>query len=288
MGDAFVKLLRGAPVVGTIDAKLTQDVAACRAQNIVPTLAIVRVGDKEDDVAYETGAIKHCEKIGIAARRVTLPASAGQEELLQCLRARNAEAGVHGVLLLRPLPPGFDDELARNTLAPNKDVDGITDASLTAVFTGSGAGFAPCTPEACMEMLAHYDIQLDGKSAVVVGRSLVVGKPAAMLLLSKNATVTICHTHTPNMAEVCRAADILIVGVGRPGMIDKAYLSPGQIVLDVGINVMEDGSLRGDVDFAAAQGIVVGGVTPVPGGVGPVTTSILLRHVVESAKKCLK
>jgi methylenetetrahydrofolate dehydrogenase (NADP+)/methenyltetrahydrofolate cyclohydrolase len=280
----MVELLKGALVVDALNERLIQEVVALKAKKIAPTLAIVRVGDRDDDIAYERGAVKRCEKIGVAVRLVTLPESITQDGLLDQLRALNVDDAVHGVLLFRPLPKIFNDDLVRNTLAPEKDIDGITDASLTAVFTGSGVGYPPCTPEACMEILDYFNINPKGKKAVVVGRSLVVGKPAAMMLLHRNATVTICHSHTADMPAVCREAEILIVGIGRAKMVDKAYLSSGQIIIDVGINVLEDGSMCGDVDFEAAKEIVEA-ITPVPGGVGTVTTSVLVKHVVEAAKK---
>lgn len=280
----MTELLKGTLVVDALNERLIQEVVAFKAKKITPTLAIVRVGDKEDDIAYERGAVKRCEKISVAVRLVTLREGVPQDELLDELHALNVDDSVHGVLLFRPLPKGFDDNLVRNTLAPEKDVDGITDASLTAVFTGSGAGYPPCTPQACMEILNYFNINPKGKKAVVVGRSLVVGKPAVMMLLHRNATVTICHSRTADMPAVCREAEILIVGIGRAKMIDKSYLAPGQIVIDVGINVLEDGSICGDVDFGAAKEIAEA-ITPVPGGVGTVTTSVLVKHVIEAAKK---
>jgi methylenetetrahydrofolate dehydrogenase (NADP+)/methenyltetrahydrofolate cyclohydrolase len=285
--DRMNVLLKGAPVVAALHEKLTQEMEALQSEGIVPTLAIVRVGDKDDDVAYESSIVKRFEKVGVVVRLVTLPGTVTQDKLLDTLSASNTDETVHGVLLFRPLPKGFDDDLVRNTLIPEKDVDGITDASLTAVFTGSGAGYPPCTPQACMEILEHYNINPQGKKVVVVGRSLVVGKPAAMMLLQRNATVTICHSRTTDMPAVCREGEILIVGIGRAKMIDKSYLAPGQIVIDVGINMLEDGSMCGDVDFDAAQETVAS-ISPVPGGVGTVTTSVLVKHVVEAARKQLE
>lgn len=280
----MAELLKGAPVVNALNERLIEEVEALKAKDVIPALAIVRVGEKGDDIAYERGAVKRCERIGVAVRLVTLPEETTQEELLRQLHGLNGDDAVHGVLLLRPLPKGFDDDLVRNALSPEKDIDGITDASLSAVFTGGGVGYPPCTAEACMEILDHYGVDLKGKKAAVVGRSLVVGKPVAMMLLGRNATVTICHSRTVDMPGACREAEVLIVAIGRAKMVDKNYLAPGQTVIDVGINVLEDGSLCGDVDFEAAKGVVAA-VTPVPGGVGTVTTSVLVKHVVEAAKK---
>lgn len=196
----------------------------------------------------------------------------------------NSNDGIHGVLIFRPLPKHLDEEAVVKALAPEKDVDGITDGSMVGVFTSTPQGFPPCTPQACMEILDHYGIDCTGKKAVVIGRSLVVGKPAAMMLLKRNATVTICHTRTKDMPSVVREAEIVIVAAGRAGVVDDTYLSPGQIVIDVGINVNEEGKLCGDVDYEKAEPVVEA-ITPVPGGVGSVTTSVLVGHVVEAAMR---
>ncbi len=280
----MAELLKGAQVADALNASLAQEIEALNVKGVHPTLAIVRVGERGDDIAYERGAMKRCEKVGVTARQVTLPADISEDALLKQIEALNADTSVHGVLLFRPLPKGLNDDRVRNALAPEKDVDGITDGSLAGVFTGNGVGFPPCTPQACMEVLAYNGIDPKGKRAVVIGRSLVVGKPAAMMLLSRHATVTICHTRTADMPAVCREGEILIVSAGRAGIVDKSYLSPGQVVIDVGINVNEDGSMCGDVKFEDAEAIV-GAVTPVPGGVGTVTTSVLVKHVVEAAKR---
>lgn len=280
----MAELLKGAQVADALNASLAKEIETLKAKGVAPTLAIVRVGERGDDIAYERSAMKRCEKVGVTARQVTLPADITEDALLKQIEALNADTSVHGVLLFRPLPKGLNDDRVRNALAPEKDVDGITDGSLAGVFTGNGVGFPPCTPQACMEVLAYNGIDPKGKRAVVIGRSLVVGKPAAMMLLSRHATVTVCHTRTANMPAVCREGEILIVSAGRAGIVDKSYLSPGQVVIDVGINVNEDGSMCGDVKFEDAEAIV-GAITPVPGGVGTVTTSVLVKHVVEAAKR---
>jgi len=282
----MAKLLKGAEVTAVLSTKLKEDVKALKAKSILPTLAIVRVGDREDDISYERGAAKRCDTIGVAVKNITLPADATQDELLAVIDEVNRNDSIHGCLLFRPLPKQMDDNTVRNALSPKKDVDGITDGSLAAVFAGLDTGFPPCTPKACMEILDHYGVDLKGKKAVVVGRSLVVGKPVAMMLLGKNATATVCHTRTIDMPAVCREAEILIVAAGRANVIDKSYLSSGQIVIDVGINVNEDGGLCGDVNFAEAEPIVEA-ITPVPSGVGTVTTSVLVKHVIMAAKRTL-
>jgi methylenetetrahydrofolate dehydrogenase (NADP+)/methenyltetrahydrofolate cyclohydrolase len=281
----MAELLKGAPVAAALNEKMTSDIENLKAKGISPTLAILRVGEKPDDISYEKGATKRCETVGVAVKNVILPESVTQAELMQSIEALNNDASVHGVLIFT-LPKNLDAEAVRLALRPEKDVDGITDGSLVGVFTGNGQGFAPCTAQACIEILDYYNVDCKGKRAVVIGRSLVVGKPAALLLIAKNATVTVCHTRTVDMASVAGSAEILIVAAGKAGAVTADYVSPGQIVVDVGINVNEEGKLCGDVDFAGAEPIV-GAITPVPGGVGAVTTSVLVSHVVEAAKKLL-
>lgn len=280
-------ILKGAAVTAALNQSLTERTSALKEKGILPTLAIVRVGERGDDISYEKGAIKRCEKIGVGVKQFLLPTDVPEETLLATIEEINADPAIHGCLLFRPLPGHIDGERIRRALAPQKDVDGITDGSLAGVFSGSGEGYPPCTAQACMEILDHYGYPLQGKKAVVVGRSLVVGKPAAMLLLQKNATVTVCHTRTADMPALCREAEVLIVAAGKAGVVGKEYLSPGQVVIDVGIHVLEDGKLTGDVKFEEAEPIVEA-ITPVPGGVGTVTTSVLVKHVVEAAEKASK
>ena len=278
---------KGAEVNTGLNARVKQDVEVLKAQGITPTLAIVRVGERPDDLSYERGATKRAETLGVAVEKCVLPVDVTQEALLQVIRDINANSHIHGVLLFRPLPKHLDEDLICNTLAPEKDIDGITDLSTAGVFAGKALGFAPCTPAACMEILDHFGVDCTGKKAVVIGRSLVVGKPAAMMLVKKNATVTICHTRTADLPAVCREADILIAAAGKAGMVGADFVRPGQIVVDVGINWNEqEQKLCGDVDFDAVAPIVKA-ITPVPGGVGTVTTSVLIGHVVEAAKRSL-
>ena len=275
---------KGAPVAQALTVRLIVKANQLKVQGIVPTLAIVRVGERPEDLSYERGALKRCEKVGIRVRQFTLPEESSHGDLMALIEQINADREIHGCLLFRPLPPQIDEAAICAALDPAKDVDGITAGSLAAVFTGSGAGYPPCTAQACMEILDYYGCDLTGKRAVVVGRSLVVGKPLSMLLLGKNATVTLCHTRTADLAVECRRAEVLIAAAGRANMIGRDHLAPGQLVLDVGINVDENGNLVGDVDFAAADEIV-GAVTPVPGGVGAVTTSVLAAHVLQAAEQ---
>ncbi|MEE0135032.1 bifunctional 5,10-methylenetetrahydrofolate dehydrogenase/5,10-methenyltetrahydrofolate cyclohydrolase [Blautia stercoris] len=280
----MAKRLLGKEVTAALNERIKADAEALKAKGVNPTLCIIRVGENESDISYERGATKRCETLGVACEKILLPEDVSQEELLATIDKVNKNDQIHGVLLFRPLPKYLDQSVIENALDPAKDVDCMTDGSMSGVFTGKNVGFPPCTPQACMEILDHYGIDCTGKKAVVVGRSLVVGKPAAMMLIKKNATVTVCHTRTVDMPSVVREADIVIVAAGRAGVVDDTYLRAGQVVIDVGINVNAEGKLCGDVDFEKAEPIVEA-ITPVPGGVGSVTTSVLVGHVVEAAKR---
>ena len=280
----MAKRLLGKEVTAALNERIKADAEALKAKGVNPTLCIIRVGENESDISYERGATKRCETLGVACEKILLPEDVSQEELLATIDKVNKNDQIHGVLLFRPLPKHLDQSVIENALDPAKDVDCMTDGSMSGVFTGKNVGFPPCTPQACMEILDHYGIDCTGKKAVVVGRSLVVGKPAAMMLIKKNATVTVCHTRTVDMPSVAKEADIVIVAAGRAGVVDDTYLRAGQVVIDVGINVNAEGKLCGDVDFEKAEPIVEA-ITPVPGGVGSVTTSVLVGHVVEAAKR---
>lgn len=280
-------MLKGAPVVAAMNKQSAARCEALAAQGITPTLAIIRVGARPDDLSYETGVMKRCAKVGVAVRQLLLPEDATQEALLDTIAQVNADAGIHGCLLFRPLPKHMDDATIRAALDPAKDIDGITDASLAGVFTNTATGFAPCTARACLEILKYYDVPLSGKKVTVVGRSLVVGKPAAMLLDRENATVTMCNSRTQDLPGVCRQADVLVVAMGRMKTIGADHVRPGQVVVDVGIHVDAEGKLCGDVDATAAEPVVEA-ITPVPGGVGTVTTSVLVLHVVEAAERAAR
>lgn len=283
----MAKQLLGKEVTVSLNARIQTSCEALKAKGVNPTLAIIRCGERPDDLSYEKGAVKRAETLGVAVEKFLLPEDVTKEALLKTIDAVNADDKIHGVLMFRPLPKHLkaDQDEICNRLNPRKDVDGMTDISNAGVFMGKALGFAPCTPAACMEILDHYGIDCTGKRAVVLGRSLVVGKPAAMMLLGKNATVTVCHTKTRDVASIAREADILISAAGVLRSLTKEYVRPGQVVIDVSINWDEaKGSIAGDAVYDEVEPIVEA-ITPVPGGVGSVTTSVLISHVVEAAKR---
>ena len=293
----MAKLLLGKEVTDALNGKLQERTAALREKGVNPTLAIVRCGANQSDLSYERGATKRAELVGVNVVKFELPEDVTKEALLSKIDEINADDSIHGVLMFRPLPKHLkaDQNEICNRLDPKKDVDCMTDLSNAGVFEGrKDLGFAPCTPEACMEILDFYGIDCKGKNAVVIGRSLVVGKPAAMMLMGKNATVTVCHTKTVNTAEIARSADILVSAAGVLNSLTKDFVRPGQVVIDVSINWDPEkenskggkGAIAGDAVFSQVEPIVEA-ITPVPGGVGSVTTSVLMKHVVEAAERTL-
>lgn len=279
-------ILEGPAVAEAISEDVMRRVGALRERGVEPCLAIMRVGERPDDLSYERGACKRAQLVGVTIRNFVFDEDVTTDELMACVEAVNADDAIHGLLVLRPLPAHVDEERVCNALATYKDVDACNERSLGAIFTGSDMGFAPCTAQACIEILDHYGIELAGKRAVVIGRSLVIGKPLAMMLLARNATVTIAHSRSVGLEELVRGADIVVACVGRALMIGKPHVSPGQTLIDVGINVTEEGKLVGDVAFDEVVDIV-DAITPVPRGVGSVTTSVLCKHVVQAAERML-
>ena len=289
----MAKRLLGKEVNEALVASLQNRTAALREKGVTPTLGIIRLGENPSDLSYEKGATKRAEEVGVAVKNYILPETATKEEVLAVIDQVNADDSVHGVLMFRPLPKHLkaDQDEICNRLAPKKDVDSMTHMSNAGVFEGQDLGYAPCTPAACMEILDHYGIDCKGKKAVVIGRSLVVGKPAAMMLMAKNATVTVCHTRTVDPAAICREADIIISAAGVLNSLTKDFVREGQIVIDVSMNWNPEkitskgkGGMSGDAIFDEVEPIVEA-ITPVPGGVGAVTTSVLMKHVVEAAEK---
>ena len=273
-------VMKGAETVARMKEPMAEEVARLRRRGIEPKLGIVRVGARPDGLSYERGALARFKGLGIAAQVYEFPDDVDKGTFFSEFAKIGASAEVHGILLFRPLPKRLDEDAVRRSINPLKDVDGMNPVNVAKVFAGEPDGFAPCTPAAVMEMLAG--MELAGKSVTVVGRSMVVGRPLSMLLLKRDATVTICHTKTRNTAEICRGADVIVAAAGKAKMLSPAFVSEKSIVLDVGINVDENGNLCGDVDYEAVAPRVAM-ISPVPGGVGAVTTSVLASHVLRAA-----
>lgn len=281
--------LTGKPVADQITAETRKKADEMREQGIVPTLAIIRVGSNPGDVYYEKGAIKRAEQAGVEVRSCLFDEDVTQEELIGEIRRINEDESVHGVLMLRPLPDQIDEKYVCEQLDPAKDMDGITSGSMAGVFMDTGKGYPPCTAEACMDILDYYGVDLKGAKVTVMGRSLVIGKPVAMMAMKRNATVTVLHSRTTreDFADAGRRADVVIAAMGRARMVGADQLGVDQIILDVGINTDEEGSLCGDVDYDGAEENAAM-ITPVPGGVGSVTTAVLMKHVLQAAERKMK
>lgn len=282
----MAELLKGSPVAAAISEDLLLRCGNLKNKGIEPCLSILRVGNKADDIAYENGAVKRCEKIGIKVIQRVLPADSPKEMILKQISEINEDDSIHGCLMFRPLADRQAEAEVCALLDPDKDVDSMTMTSMAGVFAGNNYGYPPCTAEAVIELLDYYQIPLEGKRVTVIGRSMVIGKPVSMLLQKRNATVTMCHTRTVDMSAICRDAEIIVSAAGHAGIVDESYVSSGQIIVDVGINVDPDGNLCGDVKFDEVSKIVKA-ITPVPGGVGSVTTAALCKHVIMSAEKKL-
>jgi methylenetetrahydrofolate dehydrogenase (NADP+)/methenyltetrahydrofolate cyclohydrolase len=276
-------IMQGAEVVQAMKEKMLIEVAALKNEGIIPGLGIIRLGANPADLAYEKGAVKRAESVGINCKVYEYPETISQLELVAEIGQINKDQAIHGILLFRPLPEHIDENVIKHVISPDKDVDCLHPVNVAKVFSGDARGFAPCTPTAVMEMLEHYRIGVAGKQVVVIGRSLVVGKPLAMMLLKKDATVTICHTKTVNLQTLCQAADILIAAAGRAKLVTADFIPQGGVVIDVGINLDPEGKLCGDVAYEEAVNKAAY-LTPVPGGVGTVTSSVLAKHVIRSAR----
>ena len=277
--------LTGKEVASAIKEKLKTEIASLSAQGFTPKLGIIRVGARPDDLYYEGGAKKTCASIGMVCEVFEYPENIAQEDFEKAVREINERKEINGILMFSPLPKHLKENKVRELIFPEKDVDSLTLGSAAKVFVGDKTGFPPCTPQAVMEILHYYQIPVQGKKAVVLGRSLVVGKPLAMLLLGENATVTICHSKTQDLPFVCQDAEILIAAVGRAKMVKANFVKSKQIVIDVGINEDPDnpGKYCGDVDYSDVEPIVEK-ITPVPGGVGSVTTAVLCKHTLMACK----
>ena len=290
----MAKLLLGKEVTASIYEDLAARSAALLERGITPTLAVIRIGENPGDLSYERGAEKNALRAGVRLEKYVLPPLCSKQSLLELLDRLNGADSVHGVLLFRPLPPHLQADQCEicNQLDPRKDVDSMTHLSNAGVYEGCARlGFAPCTAQACMEVLHHYGIDCRGKSVAVLGRSLVIGKPVAMLLAAEDATVTLCHSRTPNVSEICRRSDLIVTCCGKRDSLTAEAVRPGQVILDVSINWDPEkpnakgtlGAVTGDCRFAEVEPIVEA-ITPVPGGIGAVTTAVLFKHLVEAAE----
>lgn len=276
-------ILNGKQVAAEIRAELKTRAEALRKDGVVPCLAVLLAGDDPASKIYVRNKKRACEEIGIESRELLFPESVTEEELIAQIRALNEDAAVDAMLVQLPLPKHINEARVLAEIAPEKDADGFHVVNAGRLFTGQ-TSVLPCTPAGCMELLRRANVEFSGKHAVVVGRSNIVGKPMAMLLLNEHCTVTICHSRTKDLARFTRDADILVAAVGRPGIITGEMIKPGAAVIDVGINRLENGKLMGDVDFASAEP-VAGAITPVPGGVGPMTIAMLMQNAILAAEK---
>ena len=276
-----MELLKGAPVSAAIREWAAEEIK--QLQGPVPKPAIIRVGEKPDDMSYERSAVKKMETFGLRVQTFVFPKDISDEDFKEAFQKINKDQDVAGILLLRPLPGQIKEKEIEAMIDPKKDLDGISPVNIAKVFSGDPSGFAPCTAEAVIEILKANNISIEGKRAAVIGRSMVIGKPLSMLLLKENATVTICHTRTKELPEICRQAEILVAAAGKAGMVEESWVSDGAVVIDVGINVDENGKLCGDVDQASMESRNLL-LTPVPGGVGAVTTAVLAKHLIQAAR----
>jgi len=276
------RILDGKALAAQVRAAVKQEVAALSQRGIRPGLAVVLAGDNPASRVYVRNKVRACEETGVRSELYELPAAVSEEALLDRVLALNDDADVHGILVQLPLPKHIKTSEVLETVAPAKDIDGFHAANLGALVAGV-PHMVPCTPAGVMRLLDHAGVQLAGARAVVIGRSNIVGKPLALLLLARDATVTVCHSKSRDLQDIARSADVLVAAVGRAKLVTGAMVKPGACVIDVGVNRLPDGSLCGDVDFAAASA-VAGWITPVPGGVGPMTIAMLLENCVRAAR----
>lgn len=277
------EIIKGKPVADAITELIIKDVEEIKAKGISPKLTIVRVGADPSDLAYERGALKRMEKCGIDREVLEFPVDISQKEFIEELKKVNDDESTHGILIFRPMPKHLNEDVIKYIISPEKDVDCFSPVNVAKVTEGDETGFPPATPTAVMEILKYYNVELKGKHAVIIGRSLVVGKPVSMLMLKEHATVTICHSRTQNLPGMCSMADVLVAAVGKAKMVDDTFIKDGATVIDVGINMDDNNKLCGDVDFEKCLD-KSSMITPVPAGVGSVTTSVLAKHVVKACK----
>jgi len=276
-------LMKGKEIADSLREEITTDIESLASKGIKCAMAAIRVGERPDAVSYEKATMKWLDKLNIDCVPFTYPEDISKEEFLSEIGRINNMDNIHGMLLFRPIPKELDTGEVEYAISPIKDIDGMNPMNFGKICTSDDTGYAPCTAKAVMEILKFHKIDISGKKAVVLGRSMVIGRPVSMLLLNENATVTICHSRTKDIAAVCREADILVAAIGKAGFVTSEFVKDGAIVIDVGINVTDEGKVVGDVDFAAVSD-KCSYITPVPGGVGSVTNAVLARHIVKAAK----
>lgn len=276
-------LLKGKPVADKIKEEIVKTVEDCKASGRgLPKLAILRAGERPDDIAYESRVLKNCAELGIEAEVTVVDDNIDMVKFVEALNRLNNDPEIHGILVFRPLPEQLDMETVSRSIRPDKDIDCMSPVNAEKIFTGDPDGIPPCTPEAVIEILKYYGYDLAGKNVAIVNRSMVLGRPLSMLFLAENATVTICHSKTRNLPGITAGADIVVTGAGKAKFFGKEYFAENSVIIDVGIN-MDNGNLCGDVDFEAVSDSVAA-ITPVPGGVGTVTSMLLLSHVIKAMK----
>lgn len=280
----MAEILKGKVVADKIKEKMVERIEKLNDKGLEPYLAILRLGEDPSDISYEKGIIKSAEKLGIKTVIKEEKVSLKTEELVNIIEELNNDDKISGILVFRPLPKHIDEEIISKTISPEKDVDCMNPLNLAKIFEGDMSGFAPGTPKAAIEILINNDIDLEGKNVAVINRSLVVGKPLAMMLLEKNATVTICHSKTKDLDKITKDADIVMTALGRAKFLDEKYFNKDSIIIDIGVSMDEDGKMSGDVDFENVEGKVAK-ITPVPRGVGSVTNTVLLDNVVKGCEK---
>lgn len=279
----MAQILYGKPVTEAIKEDVKKRNEKLKERGVIPKLAILRAGERPDDIAYEKRIIKLCETLDIAHDSIVVDREISHDDFIDQVKKLSDDDDIHGYLIFRPLPSHIDEDDLEKCINVEKDLDRMHPDNLKALITDMADGNAPATPEAVIEVLKFYGYDLDGANVVIINRSLVLGRPLSMLFLGMNSTVTICHSHTKDLPAIARGADILVTGIGRAEYFGSEYFSEGQVIVDVGIN-FKDGKMTGDVDFEAASGIVKA-ITPVPGGIGPITSVLLLRHLIEAAEK---
>lgn len=276
-------LLKGKPVADKIREEILAAAEECRAAGLdAPKIAILRAGERPDDLAYEARVLKNCTELGIETEVAAVDNNIIMVDFMETLERLNQDPKTHGILVFRPLPAHLDLDAVCRAIRPDKDIDCMSPVNTEKIFAGDPTGIPPCTPEAVIEILKHYEYALSGKNVAIVNRSMVLGRPLSMLFLAENSTVTICHSKTRDLSKVTSGADIVVTGAGKAKFFGKEYFSKESVVIDVGIN-MDNGALCGDVDFEVVSESVAA-ITPVPGGVGTVTSMLLLRHVIRAMK----